>query len=61
MCSIWWCVACANARHSDFEALEANIERTELATGEGRLLDRVECSREFYKLLASATETRSLP
>jgi len=48
-------LACANARQSDFEALEANIDRTELATREGRLLDRVECSREFYKLLASAT------
>ena len=48
-------LACANARQADFAALEANIERTELATREGRLLDRVECSREFYKLLASAT------
>jgi GntR family transcriptional repressor for pyruvate dehydrogenase complex len=48
-------LACANARQADFQALEANIERTELATHEGRLLDRVECSREFYKLLASAT------
>jgi DNA-binding FadR family transcriptional regulator len=48
-------LACANARQSDFEALEANIERTELATREGRLLDRVECSREFYKLLAAST------
>jgi DNA-binding FadR family transcriptional regulator len=48
-------LACANARQSDFEALEANVERTELATREGRFLDRVECSREFYKLLASAT------
>jgi GntR family transcriptional repressor for pyruvate dehydrogenase complex len=48
-------LACANARQEDFLALEANIERTELATREGRLLDRVECSREFYKLLASAT------
>ncbi len=48
-------LACSNARQPDFEALEANIERTELATREGRLLDRVECSREFYKLLASAT------
>jgi GntR family transcriptional repressor for pyruvate dehydrogenase complex len=48
-------LACANARHADFQALEANVERTELATGEGRLLDRVECSREFYKLLAAAT------
>ena len=48
-------LACANARQADFEALEANIERTDLATREGRLLDRVECSREFYKLLALAT------
>src|SRR5271163_4298391 len=48
-------LACANARQADFDALEANIERTELATREGRLLDRVECTREFYKLLALAT------
>lgn len=47
-------LVCANARQADFQALEANIERTELATREGRLLDRVECSREFYKLLALA-------
>lgn len=48
-------LACANAGQKDFEALEQNIERTELATREGRLLDRVECSREFYKCLAVAT------
>jgi GntR family transcriptional regulator, transcriptional repressor for pyruvate dehydrogenase complex len=48
-------LACVNARQRDFEALEANIERTDLATHEGRLLDRVECSREFYKLLAEST------
>src|ERR1700723_2035178 len=48
-------LACVNARQRDFEALEANIERTDTATREGRLLDRVECSREFYRLLASAT------
>src|SRR5271154_5553047 len=48
-------LACVNARQRDFEALEANIERTELATREGRLLDRVECSREFYRLLAEST------
>jgi DNA-binding FadR family transcriptional regulator len=48
-------LACANARASDFDALLANIARTDLATREGRLLDRVECSREFYKLLAAAT------
>ena len=48
-------LACANGKPVDFDAFEANIERTELATQEGRLLDRVECSREFYKLLAVAT------
>ncbi|WP_145640878.1 GntR family transcriptional regulator [Bradyrhizobium daqingense] len=48
-------LACSNGKPVDFDALEANIERTELATQEGRLLDRVECSREFYKLLAVAT------
>jgi len=48
-------LACANAKPSDFEALEGNIERTEVATREGRLLDRVECSRDFYRLLAMAT------
>jgi GntR family transcriptional regulator, transcriptional repressor for pyruvate dehydrogenase complex len=48
-------LACVNARQRDFEALEANIERTDTATREGRLLDRVECSREFYKLLAEST------
>src|SRR5215475_660125 len=48
-------LACANARQADFEVLEANIEGTELATREGRLLDRVECSREFYRLLAAST------
>lgn len=48
-------LACANARQRDFDALEANIERTDIATREGRLLDRVECSREFYRLLAEST------
>lgn len=48
-------LACVNARQRDFEALEANIERTDIATREGRLLDRVECSREFYNLLAEST------
>ena len=51
-------LACADARQRDFEALEANIDRTDLATREGRLLDRVECSREFYKLLADSTANK---
>jgi GntR family transcriptional regulator, transcriptional repressor for pyruvate dehydrogenase complex len=48
-------LACVNARQRDFDVLEANIERTDIATREGRLLDRVECSREFYKMLAEST------
>jgi GntR family transcriptional regulator, transcriptional repressor for pyruvate dehydrogenase complex len=48
-------LACANGRQENFDALDQNIERTDLATKEGRLLDRVECSRDFYKLLAVAT------
>jgi GntR family transcriptional repressor for pyruvate dehydrogenase complex len=48
-------LACANARQADLDAIEANIQRTEVATREGRLLDRVECSREFYRLLAAST------
>jgi GntR family transcriptional regulator, transcriptional repressor for pyruvate dehydrogenase complex len=48
-------LACANARQADLDALEENIRQTEFATKEGRLLDRVECSREFYKLLAAST------
>jgi len=51
-------LACVSARQADFEGLEANIERTDLATRDGRLLDRVECSREFYKLLALATRNK---
>ena len=48
-------LACERAQAADFQALEANIERADFATREGRWLDRVECSREFYKLLAAAT------
>jgi GntR family transcriptional repressor for pyruvate dehydrogenase complex len=51
-------LACANATQADFEALEGNIALTELATREGRLLDRVECAREFYKLLAVASRNK---
>lgn len=48
-------LACNHAQRGDFDALEQNIERTELATREGRLLDRVECSRDFYRILAAST------
>ncbi len=48
-------LACKRASAAEWAALQANINRTEQMTREGRYLDRVECSREFYKLLAAAT------
>ena len=48
-------LACARAATTDFDALAANIDRTEQVTKSGDFLKRVECSREFYSLLAGAT------
>jgi GntR family transcriptional regulator, transcriptional repressor for pyruvate dehydrogenase complex len=48
-------LVCERAVDGDFEALEDNIERTRQITLSGRYLDRVECSREFYRLLGEAT------
>ena len=48
-------LACKNARPADLDALQGNVDLTETATREGRLLERVEYSREFYGLLAAAT------
>ncbi|MEF7612349.1 FadR/GntR family transcriptional regulator [Aquincola sp. MAHUQ-54] len=48
-------LACERATEADFTALEAVIERTEAMTEAGRYLDRVECSRDFYRLLGAAT------
>lgn len=48
-------LACVRAAHADFDALSANIDRTEEVTASGDFLRRVECSREFYSLLAAAT------
>lgn len=53
-------LASSRATRADFEALAANIERTEAMTLEGRFLDRVECSREFYRLLVAATHNQVL-
>lgn len=53
-------MACRNANKADFDALDRNVERTEAATREGRLLERVEDSREFYRLLATATGNKVL-
>ena len=48
-------LACERATRADLDALAANIDHTERMTTAGRYLDRVECSREFYRLLAAAT------
>ena len=48
-------LASTRATRADLDALEANIDRTEQMTLAGRYLDRVECSRDFYQLLAAAT------
>jgi GntR family transcriptional repressor for pyruvate dehydrogenase complex len=53
-------LACERALEADFEAIEANIERTRQMTAEGRYLDRVECSREFYRLLVAAAHNKVL-
>ena len=48
-------LASTRATRADLGALEANIDRTEQMTLAGRYLDRVDCSRDFYQLLAAAT------
>jgi DNA-binding FadR family transcriptional regulator len=53
-------LACERATEADFAALEANVARTEEMTRTGRYLDRVECAREFYRLLSAATHNEVL-
>jgi GntR family transcriptional regulator, transcriptional repressor for pyruvate dehydrogenase complex len=53
-------LACERATAADLDALDANIERTQRMTVDGRYVDRVECSREFYRLLAAATHNQVL-
>jgi DNA-binding FadR family transcriptional regulator len=48
-------LASERAGGADLEALQANIDRTERMTSEGAYLARVECSREFYRLLGRST------
>lgn len=51
-------LACERATRADLSAIEANIDRTEQMTHEGRYLERVESSREFYRLLAAAAHNQ---
>ena len=56
-------LVCVNARQRGFRGTGSQYRANRYcATREGRLLDRVECSREFYKLLADwRPATRSSP
>ena len=51
-------LACERATEADLEAIRRNIDKTEEMTRTGRFLERVECSREFYRLLAAATHNQ---
>ncbi len=53
-------LACERATDADLAALDANIARTARMTDDGRYLDRVECSREFYALLVAAAHNEML-
>jgi DNA-binding FadR family transcriptional regulator len=53
-------LACERASPAELDAISANIERTEHMTAEGRYLERVECSREFYQLLVEAAHNQVL-
>ncbi|MBS0220459.1 MAG: FadR family transcriptional regulator [Proteobacteria bacterium] len=49
-------LACKRATEADFAALEADIDRTEELTLQGRLRERLDYSINFHKLLARITK-----
>lgn len=51
-------LACKRATAADFAALEADIDRTEELTNQGRLRERLDYSINFYKVLAQTTKNR---
>ena len=53
-------LACERATANDIAALDATVDRTEAFTRTGQFLDRIECSREFFHLLAAATRNPTL-
>jgi DNA-binding FadR family transcriptional regulator len=53
-------LACERATAADLDALAANVDRTEAVTAAGEYLERVECSREFYRLLVAAAHNQVL-
>jgi len=53
-------LACERATVADLDALAANIDRTEAVSATGDAFARLECSREFYRLLVAATQNQAL-
>ncbi|MFN0162575.1 MAG: FadR/GntR family transcriptional regulator [Burkholderiales bacterium] len=53
-------LVCERATAADLAAIEHSIDRLEEFTRAGRFLERVECSREFFHLLAVATRNPML-
>lgn len=53
-------LACERADAADFLALDAIVDRTEAFTRTGQFLERIECSREFFHLLAASTRNPTL-
>jgi GntR family transcriptional regulator, transcriptional repressor for pyruvate dehydrogenase complex len=51
-------LACEQATEADFAALEADIDRTEVLTREGRLRERLDYSINFHKVLARTTKNQ---
>jgi GntR family transcriptional repressor for pyruvate dehydrogenase complex len=53
-------LACERSTAADLDALASNIDHTERVTAAGEYLERVECSREFYRLLVAAAHNQVL-
>ena len=51
-------LACKRATNRDFRALRENLARTAEVARRGDYLERVDCSREFYRLLGVATHNQ---
>ena len=51
-------LACARAEESDFQALEADIEKVAALSRTGHLRDRLDHSIEFYRILAESTQNQ---
>lgn len=54
-------LACERATQADLQALEANVDATEEVVSRSTdYVARIECSREFYRLLAAASHNAAL-